>query len=306
MSPPGYNGGFFNHYDDPDEFWDEDPLTPTQRDANSSHPTPITHPVPQPAEYPTPGTGPDRESSAPTWTHSDSFTAEDTQAAPGYSFATVEVDRGLLPIQLRLSSQWHRHVDPGDTGDELMRAYKKSVEACLGKLVTGEFRHACPVPDRRTVLMLLLDTSSWSEYREAQRRILTRGIFDVHGRALIDGAPAISIAADCFQLKSIYVRPEWAQKAHPMDLVAAAQTGDIVAAIGNAYNAIAQAVGSIASSAQNSIINGNKIAQASSDIDGLPDNKWPPMAVDDNSKFDDATVLDGTNKWSVKTDRVTQ
>ncbi|MEU4838508.1 hypothetical protein [Nocardia testacea] len=88
--------------------------------------------------------------------------------------------------------------------------------------------------------------------------------------------------------------------------VAAAQTGDIVAAIGNAYNAIAQAVGSIASSAQNSIINGNKIAQASSDIDGLPDNKWPPMAVDANSVFDDATVLDGTNKWSVKTDRVTQ
>lgn len=30
MSPPGYNGGFFNHYDDPDELWDEEPLTPTQ------------------------------------------------------------------------------------------------------------------------------------------------------------------------------------------------------------------------------------------------------------------------------------
>ncbi len=59
------------------------------------------------------------------------------------------------------------------------------------------------------------------------------------------------------------------------------------------------------SSAQNSIINGNKIAQASSDIDGLPDNKWPPMAVDQYSTFDDATVLDGTNKWSVNTDRVT-
>ncbi|WP_157101112.1 hypothetical protein [Nocardia shimofusensis] len=65
-------------------------------------------------------------------------------------------------------------------------------------------------------------------------------------------------------------------------------------------------LGSVASSAQNSMINGNKIAQASSDIDDLPDNKWPPMAVDDNSKFDDATVSDGTNRWSVNTDRVTQ
>ncbi|WP_328406251.1 hypothetical protein [Nocardia sp. NBC_00403] len=98
------------------------------------------------------------------------------------------------------------------------------------------------------------------------------------------------------------------------EIVAAAETGPaavfqtaaIVSAIGNAYNAIALAIGSIASSAQNSIINGNKIAQASSDIDGLPDNKWPPMAVNDSAKFDDATVTDGTNKWSVNTDRRTQ
>ncbi|WP_063125934.1 hypothetical protein [Nocardia fusca] len=88
--------------------------------------------------------------------------------------------------------------------------------------------------------------------------------------------------------------------------IAAAQTGDLVAAIADAYAAILQAVGEIASTAQETIIGGNKIAQASSDIDGLPDNKWPPMAVDGNSKFDDATVLDGTNKWSVNTDRVTQ
>ena len=88
--------------------------------------------------------------------------------------------------------------------------------------------------------------------------------------------------------------------------VAAAQTGDIVAAIGNAYNAIALAMGSIASSAQNSVVNGNKMKQAGADIDGLPNDTWPPMAVDENSKFDDASVLDGTNKWSVNTDRVTQ
>jgi hypothetical protein len=88
--------------------------------------------------------------------------------------------------------------------------------------------------------------------------------------------------------------------------LAAAQTGDIVSSIGNAYNAIALAIGSIASSAQSSIINGNRIAQASSDIDGLPDNKWPPMAVNESAKFDDATVTGGTNKWSVNTDRRTQ
>ncbi|MGQ4599250.1 hypothetical protein [Nocardia sp. R6R-6] len=88
--------------------------------------------------------------------------------------------------------------------------------------------------------------------------------------------------------------------------LAAAQTGEIAASIGNAYNAIALAVGSIASSAQNSIINGNRIAQSSSDIDGLPDNKWPPMNVNESAGFDDATVTDGTNRWSVNTDRRTQ
>ncbi|MGW5922665.1 hypothetical protein ACWFPY_27075 [Nocardia fluminea] len=88
--------------------------------------------------------------------------------------------------------------------------------------------------------------------------------------------------------------------------VAAAQTADIVASIGNMYNAIALAIGSIASSAQESIISGNQIAQASSDIDGLPENKWPSMVVDGTEKFDDATVTDGTNKWSVNSDRRTQ
>ncbi|MFC9897981.1 hypothetical protein ACFVMC_30180 [Nocardia sp. NPDC127579] len=85
-----------------------------------------------------------------------------------------------------------------------------------------------------------------------------------------------------------------------------AQTGEIVKALANLYGTIATAVGSIASSAQNSMINGNRIAQASSDIDGLPDNKWPAMVVSGTAKFDDATVTDGTNQWSVRTDRVTQ
>lgn len=218
MPPPEYTGGFFNHYDDPDEFWDEEPLTPRRSGSANSHTTQIPHPTPRSSQSPTPRPEPVRAASTSPRAHSGSTAAANSPAAPGSSFATIEVDRGLLPIQLRLSRQWHRYVNAGEAGDELMRAYKRSVESCLGKLLTGEFRHACSFPDRRTVLMLLLDTSSWAEYREVQKRIRTRGTFDVHGRAVIDGRAGMSISADCFQIKSIYVWPEWARNANPLDL----------------------------------------------------------------------------------------
>lgn len=210
--------GWFNHYDDPDEFWDEEPLIPKQRGSSNSQLAQIP-PVPPTPQPPTAWPEPDRAVSIHPRSHSDSITAAHSQAAPGSSFATIEVDRGLLPTQLRLSPQWHRHVNASDAGDELMRAYRKSVDTCVRRFLTGELRHACPVPDRRTVLLLLLDTSNWAEYRETQRRILTRGVFDAYSQPYIDGKPGMSIKADCFQIKSIYVWPEWARNAHPMDLV---------------------------------------------------------------------------------------
>lgn len=148
----------------------------------------------------------------------------DSSDYQGSSFATIEVDLGLLPSRVELSRQWNRYVNPADAGDELMRAYKRAVadhvgrSAAAGKLLTGEFRHACPAPDRRTVMMLLLESQSWADYRETQTRIFTRGVFDVHGRALIDYRPIVSMTADCFQVRSMHVWVGWGQQVDPIQI----------------------------------------------------------------------------------------
>lgn len=56
------------------------------------------------------------------------------------------------------------------------------------------------------------------------------------------------------------------------------------------------------------MIEGNRIAAVTETQYGLPDNKWPPAVLNRNDTspgltYDDATVLDGTNAWSVNSDR---
>ncbi len=218
------NGGWFNHYDDPDDFWDDEPLE-VKRPLSQSHP-------PSSPENPTSNSrnvapasnyGEPQQSAADEM--SNSVGADRSQSLHGSSFATVQVDRGLLPVRVQLSPQWHRYVDGSDAGDELMRAYHKAIGIYLGKTVrsgkffSGEFRHECSVPDRRTVLMLLLDTTSWADYRRTQTRIWSRNGFEVHGRVRIHGEPVTSMNANCFAVKSVRIWPEWARRSDPFQIV---------------------------------------------------------------------------------------
>ncbi|MGW5922663.1 hypothetical protein ACWFPY_27065 [Nocardia fluminea] len=229
-------GGWFNHYDDPDEFWDEEPLTRPQATRNTQTHTPdrpsdsVRGEQAYRSEADT-GSRDDRRYqrvdpsvARPVAKDRDSRPGGDSGDYQGSSFATIEVDRGLLPARVELSRQWNRYVNPAEAGDELMRAYKKAVadhvrrSIAAGKLLTGEFRHACPVPDERTVTMLLLEAGSWADYRETQTRIFTRGVFEVHGRALIDNRPIVSMTADCFQVKSMHVWGGWRQQVDPIQI----------------------------------------------------------------------------------------
>ncbi|MFC9897983.1 hypothetical protein ACFVMC_30190 [Nocardia sp. NPDC127579] len=165
----------FNHYDDPwDDEWDEAPLVPSR---------PPAHPP------------------------------------PASTYASMVLDRGLLPISLRLSPHWHDRVAGEDAADELLRVYESTVEATLfeamstGQFAGGEFRHACGFPDRRTVLALLLEASSWPDYRAVQDEIATRNRFEVHGRAQVDREPVVTLRADCFQVRTLEIWPEWAERA---------------------------------------------------------------------------------------------
>ncbi|GAA5103578.1 hypothetical protein GCM10023319_71570 [Nocardia iowensis] len=107
-------GGYFNHYDDPDEYWDEEPLVPKRSNAQPvSAPPPVE---PKPSLAVAKSTPPQADAS---------FAAADSSATPtriGSSFASMELDRGCLPIRILIRPQWNRYVAPQEVGGELMAA----------------------------------------------------------------------------------------------------------------------------------------------------------------------------------------
>ncbi|MFE6919663.1 hypothetical protein ACFVAV_01320 [Nocardia sp. NPDC057663] len=134
-------GGWFNHYDDPDEFWDDEPLTRPQATRNTHTPDRLHDSYRGEQAYrsePGAGFGDDRRYQGVDPSVSRTG-ASDLDIRPGAnssdyqgsSFATIEVDLGLLPSRVELSRQWNRYVNPADAGDELMRAYKKRWQITL-------------------------------------------------------------------------------------------------------------------------------------------------------------------------------
>jgi len=94
------------------------------------------------------------------------------------------------------------------------------------------------------------------------------------------------------------------------------EAGNLVDIVQGLEKFILDNVTAVIQTAQKQMIEGNRIAQATSVQDGLPDNKWPPavtgrvvedgVVVESGEDYSDGTVTDGNNKWSVKSDVVTQ
>lgn len=188
--------GFYNHYDDPDEYWDEEPLE--ARHAVSPRPTPaFAEPVPP----------------APIL-----HDAEGSASSSGSSFATMQLDSGFLPTRVDLSAGWDRYVQPHQVGEELLRAYKAATVQqfapilAAGKWLAGDWSGVeCGIPPRRTQLIALLQTCRWADYQAKLDELISDKDYRVHGRALYQGEPGISMTADRSTIRSISVRVEWVQ-----------------------------------------------------------------------------------------------
>ncbi|MFR9752658.1 hypothetical protein ACL02S_16700 [Nocardia sp. 004] len=176
----------FNHYDD--DGWDEEPW--------DEEPVAASAPV----------------SPAQAWSSS------------GSSFATMQLDAALLPVRVELSKQWSRYVEPRDVGDELMRAYQGAVnERVAQRFSSGAWPSLASVsegavPPYRTMLMLLLETETWEQYRETCSAVVRSGDYRAHGRAEIYDEPAVLVRADRISLLSITVWQEWAQQADRLQI----------------------------------------------------------------------------------------
>ncbi|MFC3965764.1 hypothetical protein [Nocardia jiangsuensis] len=175
--------GHFNHYDNPDEFWDDEPLEQPRGDR--------------------------------------SRTTEVATRPSGSAFAAMTLDRGLLPIGIAFDAEWQRYVAPHEVGDELLRAYHFAVQTRMTALFATE-RIPTPheisdnaVPDQRTVMAILLETTTWEQFTTVSSRIVTNERYEVHGGTLFRGGPATTVRADRDYLLAIEVQSPWAAGVEP-------------------------------------------------------------------------------------------
>ncbi|WP_459545188.1 hypothetical protein [Nocardia sp. X0981] len=206
MPAQEYNG-FFNHYDDPDEFWDEEPLVPITPTAQPR--TPPAAPSKPPVQ--TPPFGSRSDTSEPPRT--------------GSPFVSMEVDRGFLPTRISIGAGWVHQVAPHEAGDELMRAYHKAAADRLqrvyssGRWPTPQEVFESAVPDRRTIMMMLLETATWDEYSSLQRTIVKDAVLDVFGKVALNGERPVSLTADRHYVLSIRIGSWWAAAVDPYAIV---------------------------------------------------------------------------------------
>jgi hypothetical protein len=197
--------GWFNHYDDPDEFWDEEPLV-VGRQAPPHLASAPAVPSPQ-VVRPEPSR------------------SESTVASSSSTFATIQVDPGFLPVHIELSRQWSRYVEPQQVSDELMRAYQGSVLDRLShdippkKPQQQSLRLPGMVPPRRQIAMLLLEAETWDEYQNICSTVVGRGVIRAVGREQNYGQPSVAVTADRMKLTSFVVQPSWASRVEPMRIV---------------------------------------------------------------------------------------
>ncbi|WP_278264187.1 hypothetical protein [Nocardia sp. AG03] len=204
--------GWFNHLDDPDEFWDDEPLVPREHPSKGNS-TPIASQ--DSTEHRSRNL---EEQFAPSATiAADRTTTVDqtTQPRVGSSFLTMDLDNGFLPIRIDFRASWSRYVSPHEVGEELTRAYRKAVSMRMEQLYntrhwpTPQEVSINAVPDSRTRMMILLETGSWSEYRNVSSALVRDYKYEVGSRASTYGVPSVTVRANRNYVDDIIVLPTW-------------------------------------------------------------------------------------------------
>lgn len=210
--------GWLNHYDDPDEYWDDEPLTPI---------LPTRTRIPDRLSELGRGeraTGSDArpvDSVDESWKpRGGSPPPQRVIERPGERRSTttcvsMEVDRGLLPIRIDFRAGWDRHVLPNEVSDELLLAYRKGVSNYLSRAYSQGIRPRAgdlsinAIPDRRTMMMVLLETATWDEFSEVSSEINIGSQHEVSGRVMDDGGQPVRLTADRRYLRAIHVDARW-------------------------------------------------------------------------------------------------
>ncbi|MEV6140363.1 hypothetical protein AB0L63_30845 [Nocardia sp. NPDC051990] len=114
-------GGFHNHYDDPDEFWDDDPLEIKQPAAPEPAPAQVT------SSPPVPGSAMSDATASPLDTSPDperkSSNSRPTTGLIGAGMVSMKLDNDRLPIAIDIDRNLHNRLDPHDFSAAAMTGY---------------------------------------------------------------------------------------------------------------------------------------------------------------------------------------
>ncbi|MFC8045867.1 hypothetical protein [Nocardia sp. NPDC057353] len=207
--------GFFNHYDDPDEFWDEEPIVRQ----------PAKGPLPPPTDVSSAPAAVDRPMPAEAGLPTRIDDRADNSPRIGSSSVAMELDADFLPVHIRLAPEWSRSVAHLEVGAELVAAYRGAVSERLDtlhaarRMPTPQEISASAVPDHRTRMMLLLETETWEQYSALTSIMVATGRYEAHGRAVADGRYAVTMSAHGWYLETIEVQAAWGASAHPDRIV---------------------------------------------------------------------------------------
>lgn len=207
--------GWFNHYDDPDEFWDDEPLTQRKAPWDSTNGSADRHSTPPTAQ--------EFRTNSSLWPESlprNAGAVNERKQRSGSSFVSMDIDHGFLPVRLDFRAGWSRYVAPHEVSAELMLAYRDAVATRLAHAYSG---HARPsrreisenaVPDRRTMLMVLLETETWEQFSAVSSSMNCGSWHEVSGHVMDYGGRPVSLTGNRRYLRSITVQPTWAAVVH--------------------------------------------------------------------------------------------
>lgn len=188
-------GGFYNHYDDPDEFWDDEPLVAGTAVRPNQPQSLVAEARPRPASQPVPSAGVD--------------------LVPPAKSALVSVEVGLdcLPTGIHLERSWKRAFEPSRYAESIMEAYRHGLYVMAIRAVEAG---ALPPSTRmswRAATPLLLRTATLAEFRQLYDRLFGDVPVTVHGPGRDRfGGPALTVVGTVSKLISIDIDRGWAEQ----------------------------------------------------------------------------------------------
>ncbi|WP_067656877.1 hypothetical protein [Nocardia harenae] len=188
-------GGFYNHYDDPDEFWDDEPLVAGTAVRSIRSPSSVAEPPVRSADRAVPSGG--------------------IELVPPLESALVSVEVGLdcLPIGITLERGWKSAFEPSRYAGSIMEAYRHGLYVMAIRAVEGGALPPATRMSLRAATPLLLRTVTLDEFRQLYDRLFGDVPVTVHGPGRDRfGGPGLTVTGTVSKLISIEIDRGWAEQ----------------------------------------------------------------------------------------------